>query len=457
MAKIKTVFTCQSCSYQSPKWLGRCPDCGTWNTFEEGEAAPKLTAKSAVRGENSILSTPKTISKVELKKYARLETGGKEFDRVMGGGITRGSLTLIGGEPGIGKSTLLMEVCGALLKEKQAAKILYVSGEESEAQVAERCKRLGITSEDFFIFHETRWERVLEALKEIKPDFMVVDSIQTTVSGQLESPAGTMTQIREVTYELMNQTKSLGLTCFIIGHVTKEGSIAGPKILEHMVDTVIYFEGDQYGQYRLLRSMKNRFGNTNEIGIFEMRESGLHEVANPSQYFLDQTLPDSFGRSLTCILEGTRALFVEIQALVVENKFGTGRRVTQGLDSNRVALLVAVIDKYVGIPLSYNDIYVNVVGGLKLQGRESDLSVVASLLSSYYAKAIPQNTLFLGEVGLTGEVRTVPMMESRLREASQMNYKKVITSERAAKEFAGKFKIEIQGIKRAADLKGMLF
>jgi DNA repair protein RadA/Sms len=457
MAKIKTVFTCQSCSYQSPKWLGRCPDCGTWNTFEEGEAAPKAAAKAVVRGDSSLISTPKTIAKVELKKYARLATGRAEFDRVMGGGITRGSLTLIGGEPGIGKSTLLMEVCGDLLEQKQAAKILYVSGEESEAQVAERSKRLGITSEEFYIFHETRWERVLEALRDIKPDFLVLDSIQTTVSGQLDSPAGTLSQIREVTYELMNQTKALGLTCFIIGHVTKEGSIAGPKILEHMVDTVIYFEGDQHGQYRLLRSMKNRFGNTNEIGIFEMRESGLHEVLNPSQYFLDSTLTDAYGRSLTCILEGTRALFVEIQALVVENKFGTGRRVTQGLDNNRVALLVAVIDKYVGIPLSYNDIYVNVVGGLKLQGRESDLSIVASLLSSYYARPIPQDTLFLGEVGLTGEVRTVPMMEARLREASQMNYKRVITSERAAKEFASKFKIEIRGMQRASDLKGMLF
>lgn len=457
MAKLKTVFTCQSCSYQAPKWLGRCPECGTWNSFEEGEAVPKATAKAVARGASSVLSTPKTISKIELKKYARLNTGWNEFDRVVGGGITRGSLTLIGGEPGIGKSTLLMEVCGALLEEKQVDKILYVSGEESESQIAERSKRLGVKSEEFYIFHETRWERVLEAIKDIKPDFLVVDSIQTTVSGQLDSPAGTMTQIREVTYELMNQTKAQGLTCFIIGHVTKEGSIAGPKILEHMVDTVIYFEGDQYGQYRLLRSMKNRFGNTNEIGIFEMRESGLHEVANPSQYFLDQSLPDSFGRSLTCILEGTRALFVEIQALVVENKFANGRRVTQGMDSNRVALLVAVIDKYVGIPLSYNDIYVNVVGGLKLSGRESDLAVVASLLSSFYAKAIPQDTLFLGEVGLTGEVRSVPMMESRLREAAQMNYKRVITSERAAKEYAGKFKIEVKGLKRASDLKGLLF
>jgi len=255
----------------------------------------------------------------------------------------------------------------------------------------------------------------------------------------------------------MNQAKALGLTVFIIGHVTKEGNIAGPKVLEHMVDTVIYFEGDQYGQYRLLRSMKNRYGNTNEIGIFEMREDGLKEVANPAQYFLDQTLPDSFGRTLSCVMEGTRALFVEIQALVVENKFATGRRVTQGLDSNRVALLVAVIDKYVGIPLSYNDIYVNVVGGIKLQGRETDLSIVASLLSSFYGKVVPQDTLFLGEVGLTGEVRSVPLMEARLREASQLNYKKVVTSSRAAQEFAGKFKIDIVGLRRASDLKGLLF
>lgn len=457
MAKVKTVFSCSSCSYQSPKWLGRCPDCGTWNSFEEGEVAAKTSAKSPVRSESSTMSSPKTISKIEMKKYDRLKTGRSEFDRVVGDGITRGSLTLIGGEPGIGKSTLLMEICGSLIQEKQVSRILYVSGEESDAQVASRCKRLGITSEEFFIYHETRWERIVEAIKDIKPEFLVLDSIQTTVSGQLDSPAGTMSQIREVTYELMNQAKVLGLTCFIIGHVTKEGSIAGPKILEHMVDTVIYFEGDQHGQYRILRSMKNRFGNTNEIGIFEMREDGLREVQNPSQYFLDQTLPESFGRSLSCVLEGTRALFVEIQALVVENKFGTGRRVTQGLDSNRVALLVAVIDKYVGIPLSYNDIYVNVVGGLKLQARETDLSVVASLLSSYYAKPIPQDTLFLAEVGLTGEVRSIPMMESRLREAAQMNYKRVLTSVRSAQEFAGKFNIEVVGVKRTSDLKGLLF
>lgn len=457
MAKIKTTFTCQTCAYQSPKWLGKCPDCQTWNSFEEGLVSSKSATQSTGKSSDINISSPKTLSNISQKTYPRLFSGNKEFDRVLGGGITRGSLTLIGGEPGIGKSTLLMEVCGSLLDKKEVSKILYVSGEESESQIADRSKRLGITSESFFVYHETRWERVLDALKEIKPDFLVIDSIQTTFSTQLDSPAGTLSQIREVTYELMNQAKALGLTCFVIGHVTKEGSIAGPKILEHMVDTVIYFEGDQHGQYRLLRSMKNRFGNTNEIGIFEMRESGLHAVENPSQYFLDQTSGNSFGHSLSCIMEGTRALFVEIQALVVENKFGSGRRVTQGLDNNRVALLVAVIDKYVGIPLSYNDIYVNVVGGLKIQGRESDLSIVASLLSSYYSKNIDHETLFLGEVGLTGEVRSVPMIESRLKEAAQMNYKRVITSIRTAKEYAGKYNINIQGISKASDLKKILF
>jgi DNA repair protein RadA/Sms len=323
--------------------------------------------------------------------------------------------------------------------------------------VAGRSKRLGVENSSFYIYHETNWQKIIEQVKILKPKFLVLDSIQTTHSSQIESAAGTLSQIREVTYELMNYAKAFNLTCFIIGHVTKEGQIAGPKILEHMVDTVIYFEGDQFGQYRMLRVMKNRFGNTNEVGIFEMQESGLLEIKNPSQYFLDQSLPGSYGRSLTCILEGSRSLFVEIQALVVENKFAVGRRTTQGLDSNRVALLVAVIDKYLGIPLSYNDIYVNVVGGIKLSTRENDLSVIASLLSSYHGQAIPGDTIFLGEVGLTGEVRSVPMMEMRLKEISQMNYKRVITSKRAAEDFKGKYKIELTGITKASELNALLF
>lgn len=455
MAKIKTVFTCQDCGYQTAKWLGKCPDCNQWNsfseeaTFKESKAAPK-----SISGRES---RPKTINEIEHENVHRYYTKIGEFDRVMGSGITIGSLTLIGGEPGIGKSTLLMEVCGKILTEYKDEKILYVSGEESESQVAQRSKRLGVHNDGFYIYNETNWQKILEQVKSIKPKFLVLDSIQTTHSNQIESAAGTLTQIREVTYELMNFAKAYDLTCFLIGHVTKDGQIAGPKILEHMVDTVIYFEGDQLGQYRMLRVLKNRFGNTNEVGIFEMQEKGLIEIKNPSQYFLEQSLPGSYGRSLTCILEGSRSLFVEIQALVVENKFAVGRRTTQGLDSNRVALLVAVIDKYLGIPLSYNDIYVNVVGGMKLSTRENDLSVIASLLSSYFQTVIPNDTLFIGEVGLTGEVRSVPMMEMRLKEVAQMNYKRVITSKRAADDLKGKYKLELVGITKASELKELLF
>jgi DNA repair protein RadA/Sms len=457
MAKIKTVFTCQECGYQSAKWLGKCPDCNQWNSFSEEESIKPTSSKAAPKSIAGRESTPKTISQIEVEKVERYVTGIGEFDRVMGDGVTIGSLTLIGGEPGIGKSTLLMEVCGKLLGNYKNERILYVSGEESESQVAQRSKRLGVNNENFYIYNETCWQNVIAQVKELKPKFLILDSIQTTYSNQVDSAAGTLTQIREVTYELMNYAKSYGLTCFIIGHVTKEGQIAGPKILEHMVDTVIYFEGDQLGQYRMLRVMKNRFGNTNEVGIFEMQERGLVEIKNPSQYFLEQSLKSSFGRSLTCILEGTRSLFVEIQALVVENKFAQGRRTTQGMDSNRVALLVAVIDKYFGIPLSYNDIYVNVVGGIKLTGRETDLSVIASLLSSYHNEPLDSDTIYLGEVGLTGEVRSVPMMEIRLKEIAQMNYKRVITSKRAAADFKGKFKLELIGLEKADELKKLLF
>jgi DNA repair protein RadA/Sms len=455
MAKIKINYVCQTCAYKTAKWLGKCPECQSWNSFQEEEVVKNNTQ---ILSTSNLKSKAKTISEIELVKLPRIATGLKEFDRVMGGGITRGSLTLIGGEPGIGKSTLIMEVCGKVLSKNPGKSVLYVSGEESESQVAERSKRLNVHQENFYILHETQWEHVLEQIKTIKPEVLVIDSIQTTVSGQIESAAGTTSQIREVTYELMNYAKGIGLTAFIVGHVTKDGNIAGPKILEHMVDTVLYFEGDQLGQYRLLRTIKNRFGNTNEVGILEMKETGLVEVVNPAEYFLEQSLPDAFGRSLTCILEGSRAIFVELQALVVENKFANSRRTTQGLDTNRVALLVAVIDKYFSLPLSYYDIYVNVVGGLKLSGRESDLGVIASLLSSYFAKAIDPKTVLIGEVGLTGEVRSVPMMEMRLKEISQLSYKRVITADRVAKEFKGKFtKLEIIGVTRASDLKGILF
>lgn len=451
MAKKPSVmFSCIECGYQTTQWLGKCPDCGQWNTLVE-EA--KFSAKNAPAPRSDGGEVPRKISEIELIKHDRVLSGIGEFDRVMGGGVVPGSLVLIGGEPGIGKSTLLTSVMGNFAKND---KVLYVSGEESVAQIAGRAKRLGIANDNMLLFNETNWLHIKEQIKKTRPKFVVLDSIQTTTSPEIQSPPGSVSQIREVTYELMNHVKANGLTCFVIGHITKEGTIAGPKILEHMVDTVVYFEGDQFGHYRMLRSMKNRFGNANEVGIFEMRESGLEEVKNPSQYFLDDHLDETFGRSLSCVIEGSRTLFVEIQALVVENKFGNGRRTTQGLDNNRLAMLVAVIDKYLEIPISYNDIYVNVIGGIKLQTRETDLSIIASLLSSYKGKVLEKGLVFLGEVGLTGEVRSVPMIEMRLKEMAQLNYKKVVTSEQTAKKYQGKFPVKLIGVRSVNQLQQFL-
>ena len=456
MVKKSSAFICQSCSYQTAKWMGKCPECGSWNSFVEESVVPAKDLNRAHKRTAQGSETPKLINEIVLEKQFRVVTGMGEFDRVVGGGVVPGSLILIGGEPGIGKSTLLTTIMGKLSCNHTESSVLYVSGEESVNQVAERSKRVGVNANNFYIYNETNWQKILEQINKLKPKFLVIDSIQTTSSSEIDSAPGSVSQIREVTYELMSHVKANGITCFVIGHITKEGSIAGPKILEHMVDTVIYFEGDQFGHYRILRAMKNRFGNTNEVGIFEMKESGLDEVKNPSQYFLDDELQGSYGRSLTCIVEGSRSLFVEIQALVVENKFGNGRRTTQGIDNNRVAMMVAVIEKYFGIPRGFNDIYLNVVGGMKLTTRESDLSIIASLLSSYRSRPLDTGTVFVGEVGLTGEVRSVPHMESRIKEMSQLNYKRVVTSQKTAKELSGKYDIEIVGIKSARDLDKLI-
>jgi len=453
----KSTFLCLSCNYKSPKWLGKCPSCGEWNSLEESMQSQSKIEGSFGGKKRTTLKSPKSIQEIAEENIERTKTNMNEFDRVVGGGLVQGSLSLIGGQPGIGKSTLLLEIMSRLAENYEEKKILYVSGEESESQIAGRAKRLGVVSTNLMILNETSWQIILEHINKEKPTFVVIDSIQTTVSQELQSAPGTIGQIREVTYELMNQVKAKGITCFIVGHITKDGNIAGPKILEHMVDTVIYFEGDQHGQYRILRSIKNRFGNTDEVGIFEMDEYGLKEVPNPSQYFLDDQLEESFGRSLTCILEGTRPLFVEIQALVVENKFGNGRITTQGIDQNRLSMMVAIIEKYFEIPLRDSDIYLNVVSGFKLSSRESDLSIIASLLSSYRGHSIGLDEVFLGEVGLTGEVRSIPMIEARLKEIEQLNYKTVYTSRKMALRYSNKFeKLKIVGLKRAKDLSQYL-
>lgn len=452
MAKKNSVFVCQQCSYQVSKWMGKCPECSQWNTFVEENQEDHLSIKKV--GVNpSKLSLP--IREVTESTTVRISTRFSEFDRVLGGGVVPGSLILIGGEPGIGKSTLLLQITAKLSMHE--GKVLYVSGEESCSQLAFRAKRLGVNENDFYVLHETCWQTILEEIKRIRPAIFILDSIQTVSSMELSSTPGTVTQIREVVYELMNYSKENSMTSFVIGHVTKEGAIAGPKVLEHMVDTVIYFEGDHLGHYRLLRVVKNRYGSTSEVGIFEMSEKGLVEVANPSQFFLDKPLDGSYGRTLTCVVEGSRSIFVEIQALVVENKYSVGRRTTHGLDLNRLAMLIAIIEKYFDIPLAFNDIYINVVGGFKLDGRESDLAVLIAILSSLKKRPVADNIVFFGEVGLTGEVRPTPFAEMKLREISQLNYKKVITDERTSRDHGGKFPIELIGLTRAAELNDVVF
>ena len=451
--KAKSCFVCTGCGHKENQWMGRCVQCGEWNSFQEEQV--RARSKSDEKENNS--DGPKKISDVSKATYQRVPTGVNEFDRVVGGGLVRGSLLLVGGEPGIGKSTLLMEICGRLAQLDSSETILYVSGEESEGQVADRSGRLGVNSDKILVFNETGWERIKETLKKVKPQYLVLDSIQTTTSENIQGVPGSVSQVREVTYEILNYCKAHEITSLIIGHVTKEGSIAGPKILEHMVDAVIYFEGDRLGEYRILRAMKNRFGNTNEVGIFEMKESGLVEVANPSKYFVDQWSEDSFGRSLSCIVEGSRTLFIETQALVVENKNGFGRRTSQGIDSNRLAMLVAVVEKYFDIPLGFSDIYANVVGGVRVKAHDADLSIIASILSSLRKRPVPEGTVLLGEVGLTGEIRSVPMIELRMKEIEQLNYKRLITSQRIAKSYAARTKFELVGIERADQLDQLLF
>lgn len=452
MKKHKIVYSCQECAYETPKWIGKCPECKQWNSFIE-EASTKSSSSNKIAQKDKL----KTLIDIRDEHRQRIHTGIDEFDRVVGGGITVGSLCLVGGEPGVGKSTLLLEVCQKLSLRYKSEKVIYVSAEESGGQIAGRARRLGIKSKNILLMNDNNVQNILKVAKKEKPIFLVLDSIQTLYSSEVQSVAGSLSQVREVTFDVMNFCKEYNITCLIIGHVTKDGQIAGPKLLEHMVDTVVYFEGDDLNNYRILRAIKNRFGNTNELGIFEMSETGLQEVENPSHCFIETTDNKSFGKSVSCILEGSRPLFVEVQSLVVENKFGSGRRTTQGIDSSRLSLLIAVIDKYFEVPLSINDIYANVVGGLKLTTRETDLSVIAALLSSFHEQPLPNDVIFIGEVGLTGEVRSVPKTESRLKEVEKMNFRQVITSTKAANEYRDKYSIEIFGINQAVEIRPLLF
>lgn len=422
MVKKKTKFCCQSCGYESPKWLGRCPGCGEWNTFvEEIEVVSKSRGVFQHSEAKSQKAVP--IVSIETQEEQRVETSMVELNRVLGGGIVPGSLVLIGGDPGIGKSTLLMQLSADL--SNRGHRVLYVSGEESLKQTRLRASRLGVQSKELFIYAETDLELIRHSIEEIKPQFIIVDSIQTVHHPEVTSAPGSVSQVRECTAELMRIAKTKGIATFLVGHVTKEGQIAGPRILEHMVDTVLYFEGERHHTYRILRSHKNRFGSTNEIAIFEMIHSGLKEVLNPSELFLEERSQGAAGSTVVASMEGTRPILVEIQSLVTPTSFNYPKRMATGVDQNRVQLLMAVLEKRMGMLLQAQDAYVKVAGGVKLDEPAIDLAILTSIVSSYKNAPVNVTDVFIGEVGLTGEVRRVSRIEQRVYEAARLGFKRV--------------------------------
>lgn len=422
MAKTKTVFYCTNCGNETPKWMGRCPGCGAFNTMEEHVEKSVSPGKGKSSARTSA-PRPQRIRDVDCDQEIRFSTGMGELDRVLGGGAVEGSLVLVGGAPGIGKSTLLLQICNRLCDGRR---VLYISGEESERQLKLRAQRLGVAPEELYILSETRLSDVVEAVEEMKPDFLIVDSIQTLYNEENESSPGSISQVKDCTMTMMQLSKQQGITVFVVGHINKDGNIAGPKVLEHMVDCVLYFEGDQNTSYRLLRAAKNRFGSTNEIGVFEMLDSGLAEVPNPSQMLLEGRPEGASGTCVACVMEGTRPILAEIQALVSKTTFNVPRRTADGFDFNRAALLLAVAEKRAGMKLNVFDAYINVIGGLRLDEPGADLPVVLAVASSYRDAPIADDLVAIGEVGLTGEIRTVSNLNQRLGEVSRLGFRKVI-------------------------------
>ena len=425
MARVKTQYKCRSCGYISASYLGRCPNCGAWkkNKKETEEVQKRSTKATASRLiQKTGVNEPVKLDKIKAEKEERIPTKSEELNRVLGGGIVPGSLVLIGGDPGIGKSTLMLQIMSDL---SEKYKVLYVSGEESANQIKLRADRLGVGQSNMLLYPETDMHDIREQINDVKPDFVVIDSIQTMNEPSLDSMTGSASQVREVTSELMKIAKMNAITIFVIGHVTKEGAIAGPKIMEHMVDTVLYFEGDEHHSYRILHSVKNRFGAANEIGMFEMVNEGLKEVTNPSSIFLDQRLPNSTGSAVVVSLEGTRPLLAEIQALVTPTAFGYAKRTTSGLDYNRAALLLAVLEKRGNLMLQNQDVYLTATGGIKLNEPAIDLAIVMAVSSSYTDKEISPTDCFVGEVGLTGEVRRVDKIDARVKEAAKVGFKRI--------------------------------
>ena len=422
MAKAKTVFFCTDCGTESPKWMGRCPGCGAFNTMQEHVEKPAVSGRAKATSIGTNRKAQK-ISQLDTGDESRFSTGMGELNRVLGGGAVVGSLVLVGGAPGIGKSTLLLQICNCLCGERS---VLYVSGEESEQQLKLRAVRLGVTADRLYVLSETCLSDIVDAVDEIQPDILIVDSIQTLYNESNESSPGSVSQVKDCTMTMMQLSKSRGITVFVVGHINKDGAIAGPKVLEHMVDCVLYFEGDPNTSYRLLRAAKNRFGSTNEIGVFEMRDTGLTEVPNPSQMLLAGRPEGAPGTCVACVMEGTRSVLAEVQALVSKTTFNVPRRTADGFDFNRAALLLAVAEKRGGMKLNVFDAYINVIGGLKLDEPGADLPVILAVASSYRDTPIADDVVAIGEVGLTGEIRSVSHMNQRLQEVTRLGFKKCI-------------------------------
>ncbi|CEQ23141.1 DNA repair protein RadA [Paraclostridium sordellii] len=424
MAKIKTKYVCQECGYENSKWLGKCPECSNWNTFVEEIEEKRSKSNKEVFVIDKSSSRPLNINSIETIKEQRFSTCINELDRVLGGGVVKGSLVLVGGDPGIGKSTLLIQVSSNVANSGK--KVLYISGEESASQIKMRAQRLGIKSDNLYIFAENNLSIIEAHLESVNPDLIIVDSIQTVFSPEITSAPGTVSQIKEGTSRFMKISKKMGISTFVVGHVTKEGALAGPKVLEHMVDTVLYFEGERFNTYRLVRAVKNRFGSTNELGVFEMREIGLVELENPSKILISEKPKDVAGSVIISTVEGTRPMLLELQALVSPTSFGIPKRTATGVDYNRVSLLMAVLEKRVGMQIQNQDVYINVVGGIKINEPSIDLGIVMSIASSFRNIPIDGNVAITGEVGLTGEIRAVSFIEKRIAECKKLGFTKII-------------------------------
>ena len=443
MAKTKNVFVCSNCGYESAKWLGKCPGCNEWNSFYE----EKITKTTKLNENKKIVKATK-LNEVEKKTTTRFSTGIKELDRVLGGGMVEGSLILLGGEPGIGKSTLILQICNSINLD---GSVLYISGEESAEQVKLRADRLNIRNDNLLFLSQTDIELIKNEIEEINPKLVIIDSIQTMYSDEISSAPGSVSQVREITSQIMRMCKQNGITTIIIGHVTKDGNIAGPRVLEHMVDTVLYLEGERYFSYRILRGVKNRFGSTNEIGMFQMQDSGMMEIENPSQILISERDGNPSGSIIVASIEGSRCILVELQALVTPSVFGLPRRTANGIDYNRLTLLIAVLEKKAGLMLGNQDVYLNIVGGIRINEPATDLGVVLSVASSFKNISISPELVAIGEVGLTGEVRAVNLIEKRIKEAEKLGFKTCIIPENNKKLLKEKFKLDIIGVKNIVE------